>query len=226
METKKTLLIQSLIALLPMGYLLILWKNLPIKIPMHFDVNAVADRYGEKSELLIMTLFLILVTIGVSALLLNINKIDPKQAENTDLTLMRKISWALVIFMTLLQFFIVYQTTHYQSHKDNSNSTKIIFLLVIALFTTLGNLMQNVKPNYFVGIRTAWTLSSEEIWRKTHRLAGKMMFYGGLLLFILIIFSPSSFSFGLFITGILLMTLIPILYSFLLYQKEKKIRVN
>lgn len=222
MNTKKTLLIQVLIATLPFVYLYILWQHLPEKVPMHFNAQNIADSYGNKSELLVMSLFLFGVTIGVAALILNINKIDPQQAEKTDLSLMRKISWVLVIFLTLMQFLILHQIANYQPQQPDTNGVKWVFLLITLLFVVLGNLMQNIKPNFFVGIRTPWTLSSEDNWKKTHRLMSKIWFFGGLVMLLLILVLPAHYSFTVFIIGIIVLTIIPLGFSFLYFQKEKR----
>jgi len=87
----------------------------------------------------------------------------------------------------------------------------------------LGNLLPKIPSNFFAGIRTPWTLSSELVWRKTHRLGGIGFIIGGLLMIIIPLLWKSSQS-ALIIMFILIMIvcLYPVLYSFLLYKKEEK----
>jgi uncharacterized membrane protein len=81
--------------------------------------------------------------------------------------------------------------------------------------------MGKIKSNWFVGIRTPWTLSSEDVWNKTHRLSGKLFMIVGLIM-ILGAFIPSRYFGLIFITIIIVLLFIPVVYSYLLYRKEKK----
>ena len=80
-----------------------------------------------------------------------------------------------------------------------------------------------MKPNYFIGIRTPWTLENEETWRKTHKLGGKLWLIGGLLTILLAFVAKSNsflaISFGT-ITAI--ETLVPIIYSYVEFKKIHK----
>jgi uncharacterized membrane protein len=69
---------------------------------------------------------------------------------------------------------------------------RIIPEAVFLFLAVLGNLTKNVKPNFFIGIRTPWTLMDEEVWRRTHREMAKWLFAGGLTGFIVSIFAPLS----------------------------------
>ena len=58
----------------------------------------------------------------------------------------------------------------------------LIFVIIGLLFAFLGNYFKTIKPNYFIGIKTPWTLENEEVWKKTHLIGGKLWFIGGLLM--------------------------------------------
>jgi uncharacterized membrane protein len=91
--------------------------------------------------------------------------------------------------------------------------------MVGLLFILMGNLMGKIRQNWFVGIRLPWTLSSENVWNKTHRLGGMLFVASGILLL-----------FGLFLPGIwtyamLLFSIVAILagtgiYSYVIYKRE------
>jgi uncharacterized membrane protein len=74
---------------------------------------------------------------------------------------------------------------------------------VLVFFVVVGNYLGNLRPNYFVGIRTPWTLEDPETWRATHRLGGRLMFFGGLIL-LLAQFVLSEGSCGLLFVGSIL----------------------
>lgn len=93
------------------------------------------------------------------------------------------------------------------------------------LFIILGNYMGKIKQNWFVGFRVPWTLSSENVWNKTNRLGGWCMMGFGVLLLITP-FLPQNLGMWLFIAGIVFVTIVPTVYSYLLYRKEKELKLN
>jgi uncharacterized membrane protein len=90
------------------------------------------------------------------------------------------------------------------------------------LFMLLGNYMKTIKANYFIGIRTPWTLEHESVWNSTHKLAGKLWFVGGLAIVISSLLTGNKFNGIFFISVTILLAFIPIIYSFLEYRKLKK----
>ena len=79
--------------------------------------------------------------------------------------------------------------------------------------------MKNVKPNNFFGVRTPWTLASDDVWKKTHLLSSKIWVWGNLILGTIILITPNNYSASIFISGILLLTAMPVYYSYRLYSK-------
>jgi uncharacterized membrane protein len=71
---------------------------------------------------------------------------------------------------------------------------RIIPICVLVFFVLFGNYLGNVRPNYFVGIRTPWTLEDPETWRATHRLGGRLMFFGALILLVVQVFLSAPIS--------------------------------
>jgi len=87
----------------------------------------------------------------------------------------------------------------------------------------LGNYLQSVKPNYFIGIRTPWTLENEETWKKVHRLGGKLWLVGGLItIFIAFIAKNNSLLAITFGTVTAIISIVPILYSYIEFRKIHK----
>lgn len=223
MKKAKTILMQALFGLIPTIYLLSVWNNLPESVPTHYNLDNKADDFGSKFEILGIILFMFAVTIGTSLLVLNLDKFDPKKRYATNNSLIVKISWAVTIFMSLISCYIVYSTENYAQSKTSEISPKYIVGLVALLFVVLGNFMNNIKPNYFVGIRTPWTLDDEENWRMTHHLGSKVWFFGGLIMFALVMFLPTEYVSYVIGFSVIPLAGIPIFYSFYLFrQKQKK----
>lgn len=207
-----------LVALVPGIYLAASWKSLPERVAMHFDLKGNPDRYGSKTELLIMVAVLSLMGVGVYFLLSNIYKIDPKRyaAENKDR--LQRMGFAIGIFISALCCVIIYSTTK----GSIEFGLRYIFAGVGLLFSLMGNYMHNIKPNYFAGLRVPWTLNNEDNWRKTHMMAGKLWFAGGLVIAILCLLLPDAISLIIFFILTMILVIIPVVYSYRMYKKNKE----
>jgi uncharacterized membrane protein len=199
------------IALIPFAYLIYIWNRLPEKVPMHWNGAGEIDRYGDKTEL-VGVLFL-LVGINYFVFLI-IPYVDPKQKlqnMGNKLNIMRMI---LTLFMSALAIFILY------SIEQKSSNPGFVFVIIGLLFAFLGNYFKTLKPNYFIGIKTPWTLENEDVWKKTHELGGKLWFVGGLLMALTFVL-PNNIQFYTFMGITAVITIIPIVYSYRIFNKIK-----
>lgn len=207
-----------LVALIPGVYLAASWNSLPENVALHFDLKGNPDRYGDKTELVVVVAVLSLMTVGIYFLLSTIYKIDPKRyaAENKDR--LQRMGFAVGIFMSALCCVIIYSTIK----GSIEFGLRYIFAGVGLLFSLIGNYMHNMKPNYFAGLRVPWTLNNEENWRKTHLMAGKLWFAAGLLIAILCLLLPDAISLIIFFILTAVLIVIPVVYSYRLYKKNKE----
>jgi uncharacterized membrane protein len=203
------------IFLLPVVYLLTVYASLPVRVPMHYDINGKVNRYGSKNEFLMVQAIMLFVALMVYMLLRFLSSIDPKKKVKYSQETFQKIALGIVIFISALNIVIIFSTVNQGVRVD-----KLIFPLIGLLFTFLGNVMNNIKPNYFVGIRTPWTLESEDTWKATHRMAGKVWFAGGILLTILTLVLPSNIATVVFMVGILSIALMPVVYSYIYFKNH------
>lgn len=95
----------------------------------------------------------------------------------------------------------------------------VIPTIIGLLMIVLGNYMSKIKPNWFMGIRTPWTMSSENVWNKTHRVGGYAFILFGLLI-ILSSFLPKVLGLIAFILGIMIVTVGTFGYSYWVYRQE------
>jgi uncharacterized membrane protein len=116
--------------------------------------------------------------------------------------------------MSALALFILY------SVEQKSSNPGFVFVIVGLQFAFLGNYFKTIKPNYFIGIKTPWTLENEEVWKKTHELGGKLWFVGGLLMALTFVL-PNNIQFYTFMGITAVITIIPILYSYRIFNKIK-----
>ena len=202
------------IVLLPFIYLAYIWNTLPEKVPMHWNINGEIDRYGNKTELILIP---ILLPLLVYLLFLIIPKIDPKGKLKKMGSKFQNLKIILTLFMSVLAVFIIYS-----AKNESVGNMNYIVMLAGVLFVVLGNYFKTIKPNYFIGIRTPWTLESEKNWKETHLLAGKLWFAGGLLIVFLSLILKNELNFIVFliITGII--TIVPLIYSYMLFRQGRE----
>ncbi|MED4072324.1 SdpI family protein [Priestia endophytica] len=189
----------------------IFYNKLPSQIPMQWGVDGTVNSYAPKLQAAFTHNGILLFLYAVLVLS---PKMDPRKQNYPKFSRSyRIITLAIMLVLFLLNLSVLLASLGY-----NLNITTITPILVGILFIILGNYMQTVKPNFFIGIRTAWTLSNEQVWRKTHRLGSKLFILGGLLFFVTP-FVPEQLLFPLIISIILAVVLIPTLYSYIQYRK-------
>src|SRR3569832_3018888 len=162
----------------PIIYLAIVWEKLPPVIAMHFDLHGNPDRYGSKKELIGLSAILIAMNLFVYFLLTNIHRLDPKKQAVENKERLRRIAFAVVVFLSGLLCVIIYSS----STGSVKPTMGLLYSGVGLLFAVIGNYMPNMKPNFFAGLRLPWTLENPDNWKKTHALAGKLWFAGGLFI--------------------------------------------
>lgn len=204
----------------PAVYLGVIWSSIPDTVPLHANLKGEVDRYGSKNELITLTVILTSVNILLYLLLPQIYRIDPKKyaAENKDR--LRRIAFAVCVFLSAVVILIIYSSIH----ESMNLSIRLILAGSGLLIAIIGNYIHNIKPNYFAGIRLPWTLNNDDNWRKTHLLGGKLMFGGGLLITIICLFVPFNFAMISMFIILCVVLLITCAYSYNLYRKMKEQR--
>lgn len=208
----KEVLIGSIV-IAPLLYYFYLWNSLPAEIPVHFDAKGNPNNYGSRSEIALTLCFL---SVGIYLFLLYIPKIDPKKNFSVFSDTFVKLRFIVSLFFSAIGFIII------SSVKEGKLNTSLFYVVFAILISLMGNYMSNIRPNYFIGIRTPWTLESETNWKKTHFFAGRLWFFSGILLTIMIFVLPVSNKIYVYIGFIILLALFPVLYSFIIYNKGKK----
>lgn len=211
MENIKKEIPYLLIALLPFAYLIYIWPSLPQRVPMHWNGSGEIDRWGDKSETLIIP---ILMSAVVYIVFLMAPKIDPKRKLQNMGHKLDNFRLALTCFMSVLSIYILYCI------KNINGDPKLLLPLLGLLFVFFGNYMKTMKPNYFIGFRTPWTLENETVWKKTHQLGGNLWFIGGILTMLTFLLHGKT-QFYTFIGITVVISIIPIIYSYIEFQKIK-----
>ena len=200
---------------LPLVYLLSVFPLLGPTLPLHFNIRGTPDRWGSRAEFVGVIAFLSGISLGAALLFRFLPRIDPKKRAKYSSVVFVRIGYALVLFMSVISATIIYAVTH----GRYSFPDRFMYSVLGLFFAYLGNLMNNVKPNYFFGIRTPWALENEEVWRKTHQLAARLWLPGGLLLVVLSLILHGEVMHASFIAIVLVLGIVPVTYSYLYYRK-------
>jgi uncharacterized membrane protein len=206
---KKELPILSIIAI-PFLYLAYLWNSLPEKVPIHWNIKGEIDGWGTKDQLILIVLALPVLIYGIFLL---VPLIDPKKKLDKMGNKFYQLKFLMVLFMSVLAVFILYNVQH-----QSLSNMKMLYVLIGFLFVALGNYFQTLKPNYFIGIKTPWTLENETVWKETHKLGGKLWFFGGILMILAVLLLPIETSFVVFIAATSIFAIVPIVYSYTKYK--------
>lgn len=212
MKLKKELPLIGIV-LLPFLYLAYVWNDLPDEVPLHYNIKGEVDRYGDKSELILIP---ILTSVLIYLIFLVVPYIDPKKQIQKMGKKYDSLKLVLTTFMSVFALFILYMT----KNQSVANSNFILLLCGI-LFIIFGNYFKTIKSNYFIGIRTPWTLENEHVWKETHKLAGKIWFAGGLLVILSSLIFNEEIGIIIFMSIVAIMGLIPVIHSYLLFKKQK-----
>ena len=190
------------------------YPHLPDKVPMHWNLAGEVDGWGTAWQGAFM---LPLIVTGVFLLLVLLPKIDPKRKNYAN---MGK-AYTTIVLVLIIFFTVIYLGTLGTSLGYLENIPNLVQLGIGALFIILGNYMGKLKHNYFMGIRTPWTLASEEVWYRTHRMAGPFWVIGGLLCMLSSLFAGEVF-FKAMLVIVFVLVAIPTVYSFIIFKKLEK----
>ena len=144
-------------------------------------------------------------------------KIDPRKENYLEF----KKVYSIIKVAIMLVLFSVYILASLSALGYAISISFWVPFIIGLLFIVLENYFGKIRNNYFVGIRTPWTLANEEVWNKTHRLGGKLFILGGLLMMIMD-FVTVQVRLPLFNAIILMIAVLPIVYSYFLYRHLKK----
>lgn len=212
MKTKTTILLCLLAWAIAFSYSIWLYPTLPQLIPTHWDINGNVNGWGDKNWALFTMPALTLLMTG---LLLALPWMSPKNFKiDSFRTTYNEIMFVIVLMFLYCHFVITYGSAHPQW-----DLTKALVAGIMGFLGLLGNFLGRVQKNFYVGIRTPWTLASDQVWVATHRVGARLMFGSGFVGAILVILGmPALLAMGI----LLIACLYPILYSLLLYKKLER----
>ena len=213
MHLTKARIAIALVLVLTFAVSVLAWPIMPDPMVSHWGFTGEADGYMPK----VWGLFLVpLLSAGLALLLLFIPRIDPLKANIAEFRgAYDRFIIVFLLYLLYLQAFIILWNTGIRITVGQALSPAFA-----ALFYEVGVLVGQAKPNWSIGIRTPWTLSSERVWEKTHTLGGKLFRVAGVTALLGIIFPALAVLFIL--VPVLGISLWLVVYSYLEYAKEEQ----
>ncbi len=207
----KTLIITSVVILLPILFGVIVWDQLPERIATHWGADGNPDGWSGRG----MAVFGIPVfLLAMQWLCTFFTTLDPKNNKDQNPKPMTMVLW-LMPAMSVVVNAMVYAIAFGLQWRVEM----IMPLFMGALFVIVGNYMPKCRQNHTLGIRLPWTLDSEENWNATHRFAGRVWVVGGVLVAVCALI-PFAVMVWVMLALIMVLVIVPTVYSYRYYKRH------
>lgn len=203
-----------LLALAPLVLAAAAYSRLPDNIPMHWDFGGEVG-YEPKWHLWIS----VGITPLIAVLLFVMPHLDPKKCNY------EKFFGSYIGFQVMMMLFLIVMNGIFVVEglrPGTLNIPMVVCLMVSLMIVYMGNMMPKFRMNWYCGIKNPWTMSSETVWTRTHRVGGRMFFAAGLI-GLLGSFVPNNIArFVLLFAPVMAASIVPTVMSFLWYRKERR----
>jgi len=215
MNTRTTTIISLILIVAATLAGLLLWNKFPEQMASHWDINDQVNGYISRFWGVFM---MPIVTLGMLLLFLVIPNIDPLK-EN--IAQFRETFNLFITFIIGFMLYIHILTLLWNLGYTNVGIGKSMLPAMGLLFILIGSMLRKSKRNFFIGIRTPWTLSSDSVWDKTHQLGSILFMASGVFAIIGGLFGGMTAFWFLFVP-LIGSTVFLLMYSYVLYQQEIK----
>ena len=189
------------------------YPSLPPTVATHFNLRGTPDGFSSR---FVAVAIGPLVIVGMTLLFNVLPKFDPRRENYAKfLSTYWLFANAVIAFMLIIHGIVIATGLGYSVRID-----RLMPLFIGLLLVVIGNYLTRVEPNWFVGIRTPWTLSSDTVWRKTHRTGGGLMVLGGLMV-ATAAFLPHAMLLPLLVAALVVAAVIPVVLSYVLWKREQ-----
>ncbi|MBS2032526.1 MAG: SdpI family protein [Deltaproteobacteria bacterium] len=185
------------------------WPHLPEPMVTHWDAHGTPNGYGSR---IVGALVMPAMIVSFGLIFALLARISPQGYG------LRQFEDSVAVITIALQVFllIVHVVTLRAARTGTPLQAGWFLAGMGALFAVMGNRFGKVRRNFFIGIRTPWTLADEEVWLRTHRLAGKLFVLAGLFTMVLALVPNAMLA---MIPALLVAGLVPVVYSFVVYRQ-------
>lgn len=191
----------------------IVYPKLPVTVPTHWDMLGRPNGWGSRVW---GAWVLPIVMLLLWALMRVLPAIDPRGANYAKFGgAFEAIVISILLYMLGLHLIILRASLGYPVAMQRVLPIGVGILLVL-----IGNLLPRARPNWFIGIRTPWTLSSDRVWEKTHRVGGRAFVAGGLAILLAVLVVPQWAHYVL-VAVVVVCSLGAVLYSYIAWRREQ-----
>ena len=213
MEMRKLQLLAAGIVLLSFITAIYFYPQLPARVATHWDINGNPNGYSSGA---LGGFFLPILSLALLALFLAIPHLDPLKKNYA--AFRNEYDGMMVVLLGFMYY--IYAISLAANLGYNLNMIQLLSPAFAALFFYLGMLLSKAKQNWFVGIRTPWTLSSEKVWDKTHRMVS-LLFKAAGVVALIGIFLPRA-GLAIIVAMAIAIAVFSFVYSYVLFRKEEK----
>ena len=192
-------------------FTVVMYPKLDPRVPIHWNIRFEPDDYAPR----VVVLVIAFAWLALPAVAILLSRIDPRGGgHNRDPKSYWTIWNALLCFLAAVQAYLVAAGAGWDVSGSRVFPTFLgLFLIVI------GNLEPRLRPNWFVGTRTPWTLTSDEVWRRTHRFGGRVSVVGGALLVVGAWLPVDALRPTVWVAGFVLVIALPVAYSYVVWRR-------
>jgi uncharacterized membrane protein len=190
----------------------ILYPHLPPRVPTHWNIHGRVDGYGAKE-------WAVFLGPGIMAAMLVLFRLLPWLSPRHFAVDAFRATYLYIMFVLLVFFGYVHALTLWAALTQSLNVGRAILGGLFLLLALLGNLLGKVQRNFYIGVRTPWTIANERVWNATHRLAAKLFVAAGLLGFLVVV--AAGWTVASFIV-LMIAVLVPVIYSLVYYKQLER----
>jgi uncharacterized membrane protein len=195
------------------AFSLAVFSRLPETVPVHWGMSGEPNRYGNRIE----AAFLMPALLTVFYLIMQWYPSRDPRAKNIEKF---RGSYDIVVTTTVIVLTAIHVIALGTSLGWQVDITTTVLVAIGAMLIVLGNIMPRVRSNFIFGIRTPWTLSSDDVWMRSHRVGGYAMVAAGALTMVAAFFSPPV-AITVALASALLSALVPVVYSYIAWSRER-----
>jgi uncharacterized membrane protein len=192
---------------------LVVWDGLPDRMPTHWNARGEVDGWSSRW----FGAFLVPgIALAMWAFLPLLRKLDPRSEnyERFEETFFLIVN-SIVLFMGAMHAVILSAALGWIV-----DMSRVMLIMIGLMFIVLGNFLPRLRSNWWMGVRTPWTLENERVWRETHRLAGWTFVLGGAVA-VLAVLLPAPLRFPIGFAGLMVGAILPVIWSYVLWRRYR-----
>ena len=202
----------AILIVLAAGASALLYPRLPQTVPIHWNIHGEADRFGDKSIGLFLMPAMMVLLLGLFRAL---PWLSPRRFAIDDF----RSTWLFIMVAVIGSVAYVHAVMLWTLWRGPVDMLRAVGAGLFVFFALCGNVLGRVKRNFYIGVRTPWTLASERVWTDTHRLAARLMVASGVVGVAAILAGMPGW---MSIVLIVVVSMIPVVYSLVLYKRLER----